>query len=657
MIGGPRVSADVFAVAGATTRYTGSFVMADPVVTGTASSVRIEGAVRATWPAGPTGARVEVAGTEPSGAPAPTAPPGPATIRLSSPAESAGTTWSCEFVSARYRTVVYEQDTVTDQEPFVSYDTGLLPRPEGTPQRVLTVAGAFADAGVELTPVAGGADVVPVSGAGPDRQWGDDELHAAMVNHASRFADVRQWSVWLLVATAYDHPSPVRGIMFDQAGRGRQGCAVFNDVIAGSGPKARRAQLRTYVHELGHCFNLRHSWEKNLALPPAPLGPHSGRGDRSWMNYPQEYRAATGGGSGTEAYWRDFAFAFTPAELAHLRHAPLHDVIMGGNPFGGGAGDVDPAAFEAAERDESGLELELRTRATYSWGEPVVAEIKLAATDPAGVAVVPSLHPKDDRMSIAVRRPSGRVVLHRPLLRRCTHEARTRRLRPGLAIYDSAYIGADSFGASFDEPGEYRVRGRYTAPDGSVVVSPEVRLRIRPPMTEEDQRVGELLVGTQTGWLFQTLGSRAAALQSGNDALQEVIDEHGAHPLATYARLVRGFPARRPFKELTTERQLTVHPARPEESAALLREVVAPSGAAGTAPARLDNISLNQAMTALAEAEARRGRDERAGAVLDAIVPTLRSRGVRTRVLERVARDVETSRAALPATDRRGDRS
>ena len=53
----------------------------------------------------------------------------------------------------------------------------------------------------------------------------------------------------------------------------------------GHGSGSQRAQLRTYVHELGHAFNLLHSWQKNLADPPQPLGPNSGFGDLSWMNY------------------------------------------------------------------------------------------------------------------------------------------------------------------------------------------------------------------------------------------------------------------------------------------------------------------------------------------------------------------------------------
>jgi hypothetical protein len=75
-----------------------------------------------------------------------------------------------------------------------------------------------------------------------------------MVDHFSLFANVPQWRVWLLVATSHD--GGYRGIMFDYSDAfQRQGCAVFYDAIKGADAESQRAQLRTYVHELGHAFD------------------------------------------------------------------------------------------------------------------------------------------------------------------------------------------------------------------------------------------------------------------------------------------------------------------------------------------------------------------------------------------------------------------
>ena len=48
-----------------------------------------------------------------------------------------------------------------------------------------------------------------------------------------------------------------------------------------------------------------------------------------------------------------------------------------------------------------------------------MVEIKLSATDLRGTTTHGYLHPNDEFVSVAVRQPSGRTVLFRPLLRHC----------------------------------------------------------------------------------------------------------------------------------------------------------------------------------------------------------------------------------------------
>lgn len=636
-----RVSGDFFAVAGGTTTFFGSFVVSAPVVTTTASRVHIEGAGTYTWAAGAPYLRIDVPRVPILAA------PGSATVQFGTPQTANGASYLCRFASAAFRTLQWELDSVAGTVPFVSYDTASLPQPAGSTNRVLTIPGAYGEAGIEMQ-VSGAANVIPTSAAGADAKWSDAELHAAMVNNFSLFQDVPQWRVWTLVATSYADLDGVRGIMFDgKDGHQRQGCAVFHDAIKGTDAATQRSQLRTYVHELGHCFNLFHSWQKNLATPPQPLGENGGLGDLSWMNYDWRYAPAPPAPGGAPAYWTNFAFRFTAAELVHLRHGFYRDVVMGANAFGQGAADVDPDLFDAPVVDGSGLSLALRARDAFAFGEPVVVELKLATTDSRGRSVTPRLHPKDDLVSIAIQQPSGRTVAYRPLLRRCVDAAAPARLTPSRAVYDSAYIGAGRDGMYFDSPGVYRLRARYTAPDGSSVVSPTLTVRVRPPMSDEDQRVGELLSGEQQGILFQVLGSESSTMSAGNDALDEVVAEHGSHPLATYARLARGFHARRPFKELTGDKELIVLPARASESAALLGAVVQASTSADTAGAALDNVSLNQAMRALAEAEAAAGNRRRATQVLDRMVPTFRDRGVAEPVLATIAAQADATRSDL----------
>jgi hypothetical protein len=436
-----------------------------------------------------------------------------------------------------------------------------------------------------------------------------------------------------------------RGIMFDYTdAHQRQGAAVFYNQIAGGAPADQRAQLRTYVHELGHAFNLLHSWQKNLADPPAPLGPNSGLGDLSWMNYTWQYQPPPPAPGGDAAYWAAFPFQFTNNELVHLRHAFYRNVVMGANPFGKGAGELDPDLFEGPAEDRSGLALEVRPKPAYAYGEPVVVELKLSTTDMRGMTTHGFLHPNDDFVTVAIRQPSGRTVVFRPLLRHCADEHRETRLdaaRP--ALYESAYIGHGRDGAYFDQPGRYTIRASYVAADGSRIVSPVSELRVRRPLTAADEEAGELLMGDQQGQILAVLGSESEHLKAGNEALDTLLDRHGDHPLATYARLVKGVSAVRDFKCLTAEKELKVIEARPMESIKLLSAVEEASrGDQG-----VDNITLNFAIRRRAAAEAKAGDPEKAIQTLDAMPELFEAKGVKPDVVATVRRQAEKAKAAI----------
>ncbi len=647
-----RVSGDFFATTGGTTSYFGSFVVDTPESSGSLAEVRVQGRGRFTWDASARFVSVVV----------PRVPIGeaqaPALLRFSSvagdigemadAAGDPGATFTCTYVSPWFRTVQWEQDSVTGAVPLVAYDTGLLPRPPGVPARLLSVSDAYADAGVQLLS-SGTVNELPVSeaGAGASPRWSDSELHNAMVKHFSLFADVPRWQVWLLVATAHDQG--YRGIMFDYADAfQRQGCAVFHDAIKGDDPASRRAALRTYVHELGHAFNLLHSWQKNAASPPAPLGPNAGLGDLSWMNYPWRYGPPPPAPGGEQAYWAAFPFQFTTNELVHLRHGFYRDVVMSAHPFGRGAAeaDVDPEVFAEPVADRSGLALELRAKPAFAYGEPVVVEIKLSATDLRGAATHGYLHPNDELVSIAVRQPSGRTVLFRPLLRHCVDGDRRVQLDPSRpAIYDSAYIGFGRNGHLFEQPGRYAVRAVYLGDDGSRVLSAVTELRVRRPLTAEDEETGELLMGAEQGQVLALLGSSSDLLRRGNAAIETVLEEHAEHPLAVYARLVKGVNAQRDFKDLGADGVLRVREAEPQESIRLLSAVEEASAGDGG----VDNITLNTAMRTLALAEARAGNPERAREVTERMVSVFAQKDLNPSVLETIRQQAEETVAAVTA--------
>ncbi|WP_043640650.1 hypothetical protein [Nonomuraea candida] len=611
-VDGPRptgaLSGDLFGVAGATTSYVGSFVVRAARV----RDGRIQGTGAFTFDVPDRDVAVEIAG----GA-------GTATV--------AGRTYQVSFESPYFRSALLEVDAVAGAVPFVSYATGSLPGPAGSPARELSVVAAYAEAGVELKTTEPG--VIPVQDSGTDLAWDDAELHHAMTRHFSRFGDSVAWRLWLLVAGK--HVGGYRGIMFDyNDAHQRQGAAVFHEAIKGETPQAQRAQLRTYVHELGHAFNLLHSWQKNLATPPQPLGPDGGFGDLSWMNYVQHYRPG-----GEEGYWSAFPFQFTDAELLHLRHGFYRDVCMGANAFGTGAAEIDP--FEPPVEDHSGLRLDVRAKESFEFGEPVVVELRLScAGEPR--TTHGHLHPDTEFTQVSITQPGGRTVLYRPMMRHCVDRSPRIRLDAGNpAMYRSAYIGHGRDGHYFQQPGEYQVRAQYIAADGSRIVSPLCPVHVRLPVSREDHLVAELMLGEDQGKLFSLLGSDSPGLQPGNDALDEVISRHGGHPLAVYARLVKGLNAERGFKELTPDNRLRVRPPDPKQGIEHLGQVARE----GT----IDNITLNLVMRRLARAEARQGDLDRAHAVMDRMVATFEAKGVNPVILGQIRRQAELTKSALTA--------
>jgi hypothetical protein len=554
-----RISADFFQVSGGTTSYAGSFVVNSPVVTVSASKVVIKGLGSFTFSAGAPVVQVTI--------PRRTIlqPQAPAALQFFTTSGSPGALYSCAFESIRFRAVRIETDRVSNVSGavFSSYNTGALP--SGGPARNLSVVSAFAEAGIELIPTASG-NVINISEALANATWSNAELHASMERHFSLHLDTLQWAVWQLAAERHDLGGGLYGIMFDQQGKQRQGCAVFHHGIGGSTPERLRLQLYTYVHELGHNFNLLHSWQKSLATPPAPNRPLS----LSWMNYPFNYPAP--GGEAT--YWNQFAFQFDNEEVIHLRHAFRNNIIMGGSNFAVGSAfeqDLMPDLI----RDDSGLSLTISThQKKFKLGEPVVLELALKTTDARGRSVHTWLHPNFSLVQVAIRKPSGEVLPYEPFIHHLVGE-RSQAIKPNDVVRDSAYIGYGKDGLYFDQPGDYEIRASYVALDGSTVLSNTLTMRVGYPVGSVDEAVADLLMGEAQGTLFYLLGSDAESLRSGNEAFDEVLAKYPDHRLADYVRLVKGINAGREFKTITEEedRTVTVRAANPKESAQLLTAV------------------------------------------------------------------------------------
>ena len=556
-----RVSGDFYRVLGTTRTYFGSFIVDAPVISVTPTFVTIAGIGHYTYPTGAPKLRITIPRVTVF------SPPAPATLRFFTLANAPGATYLCGFESPYFRSLLVETDRVSDvtSAVFSAYDTASLPSPP--PQRTVSVAKAFVEAGIDVQ-ISPASNVIDIGHAG-NGVWSNAELHASMVQHFSQHQEVPQFRVWEVVAQNHDlhfQGIGLLGIMFDQFGRHRQGCAVFHRLLAGNTPEVLRRQLYTYVHELGHCFNLLHSWQKSLAQPPGINRPNA----LSWMNYPQFHPA------GETAFWSAFPFQFDNEEIVHIRHAFRNHVIMGGSQFAVNAALEDTERFNRPVEDYTGLELQLAAPRSFMLGEPVAIELKLTAHDARGRDVTPYLHPNMGLVDVAIQRPGGQIVAYRPVIEHCV-EPKIVRLEASSALSETAYIGYGKDGLYFDAPGLYKIRAVYTTPDGAQIVSNPIELRVRSAVTAAEAEIADLFLGEEQGMLFYLAGSDSPALRNGNEALDLVLDKHPDHPLAVYARLQKGFNLGREFKTIDPNRDtVTIRKPAEEESQQLLAGIAAP---------------------------------------------------------------------------------
>ena len=631
-----QFSGDIDQVNGATRSFLYSFRVSAPAIAASATEVTAVGSVQWKPPYVGCTAKITIPRVA-AGSPTPN-------LRLELRFNDGNVVpYVLPYESAHLRTIDLEIDAMANRAALASYNTATdaVAGPPDYVDRQLTIASAFAEAGIELRS-AGTVNEVGTADSGTDLKWSDSELHTAMLHNFSGHAETEQWKLWAFVASR--HVNDSTGVMFDvNEGKQRQGMAVFYDQISG---QPGYFILGLYVHELGHCLNLQHSWQKNDS--GAPLGPRDGRGDLSWMQYWNLYTAEDGS-SGWDVFWSRFPFTFTDNELAHLRHAFRYDIIPGGANWaaqGSAAYNTQDPALAAMDdpiADDSGLALTLSAR-PFAYGEPVTVEIKLAR-DGRDVTVHRDLSPKSEYLTIAITAPSGITRPFRPLARQCnghSDDTLTTLTAEAPALYESAYLGAGADGQYFTDPGLYTVRALYTAPDGSRVVSPDLTIRIRLPRTGEDQDAGELLMGDQAGTLMALLGSDSPALQAGNDALAELSDRFPDHPLAVYSHLAQGANAGRHYQHIRDGR---LHIRQPDTKDAVTQLTAAVD--ASTGPGGLNDITLNAAMRRLATVHAKAGDHTAASATLDRMVDHFRAQHLPTHILTTIQDQADTTRRQI----------
>jgi hypothetical protein len=541
-----------------------------------------------------------------------------------------------------FHDVEFEYDTVAGTTAVTMFDTGSHPhRPAGLPSERLSIETVYGRAGFAVT-VSDGNGAVPLNVAGTDALWTDAELHDAMQVHWSRFTDKPQWSVWTLFAGQHAPvpsqgitPTNLGGIMFDDIGdHHRQGTAVFNDSFIGTPPTSdpapeaavHRIKFWTAVHELGHTFNLAHSWQKALGTGwlPLPNEPEA----RSFMNYP--YRVAGGAG----AFFADFGYRFSDAELLFLRHAPERFVQHGNAAW------FDDHGFEGAEvAPQPDLALEVRVHRTvahHEFMEPVVVELKLTNVSGRPRVVDEALLTRTDDMTVIVRRQGGSAVQWTPYARYCINVS-PKVLAHGESLYGSLFVGAGLNGWALAEPGVYQVQVALRHDDHDVVSNP-LRIRVAPPRDFSEELLAQEVFTEEVGRTLTFAGSRA--LDGANDTLHEVAERLPGRRIATHAQLALGSPLAGTYKLLVLDgdhdtKRIATMAAEPIAARQHLSEALldAPDRAADT----LGHIAYTEQVATYGAFLAEEGRRDEAAETLKTVEDVLSSRGVLTSVVEDLA--------------------
>ncbi|MCW2777670.1 MAG: uncharacterized protein JWN17_1395 [Frankiales bacterium] len=541
----------------------------------------------------------------------------------------AGSTRRYEFASPAYHDVEMEFDVTSDSAAVTSFDTGSHPnRPATLPLETLTVQSVYARAGFKVRKSAGDS-TIPVSVAGTDALWTDQEMHDAMQTYWSRFANIAQWSVWTLFAGRSIQGSGLGGIMFDSIGPNhRQGCAIFSNSFISTPPAGdphgaaavQRMRFWTAVHELGHTFNLAHSWQKSLGAPWLPLADEPEA--RSFMNYP--YNVA----GGPTAFFATFAHRFSDAELLYLRHAPSPFVQQGNTAW-----FTDHGFEQAAVSPEPELALTLRVnriRPVFEFLEPIVVELTLENVTDRPLLVDRHALEAGDLSVIAADR-HGTATALRPFAATCTRPEPVA-LMPGESLYASLPVSAGHGGARVADPGYYTVQACLHQADEDLVSAP-LRLKVLPPHDRVAEALAPDVLEQDVRRVLAFHGSRV--LEDANDTLRRVVDEMPGTAAATQAAFALLKPLATPALVLQAptddpaDLRITSEPGDPEGLAGLVRLVSRPATAQ-----TLGHLGLHEQVGGVVTRLAEDGHKPAAADLQSAMIAVLEPRGVKATVLE-----------------------
>jgi hypothetical protein len=380
----------------------------------------------------------------------------------------------------------------------------------------------FAKTGWQLTVVQDQTNVPVPAGVVSTNCWSSADLHALMTTVRNPATNLdTEWHVHMIVVPAKLGCS--RGVMYDQIGVPREGCASFSDDGYPSSDSANfglaenkkqrdvpRAFLRSAIHELTHTLNQIHQEQETTA-------------DNSIMTTTPSVADVLGGpATGAPGIFPDqIRLAHNTNVRHHLNHMPDPVIRPGGWPF---ASWFPTGAPQAADRhDFAPSELTLTVTAgteRVAFGQPL--DLSWTMTNTSGVSL---RAPNDVSIealfaSITVTDSEGHERPVRPFAIVCEH-AKVSELEAGKSVTASAKVFWSTAGFAFERPGRYRVdvAVSWSAQGVLVGVQGGVHVFVDYPTSESDNRSADLVLHPEVGkWV--ALGGDAYHLSEACRRLQ-----------------------------------------------------------------------------------------------------------------------------------------
>jgi hypothetical protein len=382
----------------------------------------------------------------------------------------------------------------------------------------------------------------------PTNCWSSGDLHNLMttVRNPSTNLDT-EWRLHLVVVPA--KLGCARGVMYDQIGVPREGCASFSDdgyptsdssnFGTAANQKQRdipRAFLRSATHEVTHTFNQIHQEIETSA-------------DNSTMTTTPSVADVLGGpATGAPGVFPDqINLAHNTTVRHHLNHMPDPVIRPGGWPFSSWFPTGAPQASDRHTFSPSELELMVSGAPDrMALGQPV--ELSWTLTNRSAV---PLLAPNNVSLealfaTITVTDGEGREHPVRPFVIVC-ETAKLMALDPGQSVSASTRVFWSSSGFAFERPGRYRVAVsiNWSAQGVPVGVDGAVDVFVDYPTNDADNRAIGLALHPEVGkWV--ALGGGAYHLAEACRRLYELSETAGgdAEP-----KLLQGFAGLLPDRD------------------------------------------------------------------------------------------------------------